>query len=121
MIVCILIIVLALLWLTKETDYFRVRLLIGDMPDPVQRESWDVLKTIALRIPDKQKPFWLKNPDLMEPLCGLAWLENTMHVVPEYKIELINCVHKYTIRSNNASCLRDAFRVYRNPYLKVKV
>ena len=121
MFISICMMVLAFTWMLLETDYLRIRLPIGKIPDNVKRQSWTELKQLAKSLPDKLKPFWLKYPENMIPLCGIDWLENTMHVIPETKIELVNCVHHYTIKSNNSNALRDAFRVYRNPYLKVKL
>lgn len=120
MILSLITIWIAFCWLLRETDYLRIRLPYGKIPDKVKRESWEVIRN-GLRIPEKQQPFWFKHPENMQPLCGLDWLENTMHVIPEVEIQLINHVHKYTIKSENVNALRDAFRVYRNPYLKVKL
>ncbi len=119
MIMALFVIVTAFLWLLHETDCLRVRLPVGET-EPVKRESWEVLKRIAESIPERQKPYWLKHPE-SPPICGWNWIETTMHVVPECKIQLISETARYTIRSQNAAALRDAFRVYRNPYLKVKL
>lgn len=121
MIATIIIVSLALGWLGKETDWLTVRLLIGAEAVIIeyQRKSWEDLEPRG-RL-NKQYPFWLRFPEHMAPLCGLEWLRNTMHVIPEYKIELIGETYKTTIHSHSTDALRDAFRVNRNPRIKVKV
>ncbi len=113
-------------WLMRETNWLRIRLLVGEFPEPdtTVRKSWTELTEIN-HIPHKYQPFWMKYPTLMQPLCGWDWLQNTMHVIPEYKVVLISAHYKSTMTvkacEGAASVLRDAFRVNRNPYLKVRV
>jgi hypothetical protein len=118
MIIALFCIGIALAWLLKETNLLRIHLPVG-AEIKVKRESWDLIKS-RLRIPDKQAPFWYKHPE-SPPICGWNWIETTQHVIPETKIELVTETAKFTIKSDNAAALRDAFRVYRNPYLKVKL
>lgn len=125
-------------WLLYETDWMRVRLPVGIISELPQCRyiSWNDLENLAQAIPDKQKPFWLKHPiniktiwglnnqplgASMEPLCSWEWLKNRLHIIPEYKIELISATSRYTFRTQSIPVLQDAFRVYRNPYLKVKI
>jgi len=119
MLATILIVTIALYWLARESDYLRIRLLAGIEAIQYERKSWDEIKPTCKLT--KQYPFWLRFPEHMSPLCGLDWLENTMHVIPEYKLELVGVGYKTTIHSNNAQALRDACRVNRNPWLKVKI
>lgn len=123
MILSLIIIALAFYWMLWETDYLRVRLLVGAIPQSelLVYKTWDELRETIGIIPNKQKPFWFKYPENMQPLCGLNWLETTEHIVPEYKIVLISESSKITMRTNSIPVLRDCFRVYRNPYIKVKV
>ncbi len=114
-------------WLMRETNWLRIRLLVGELPvlDTTVRKSWAQIKDAAFLIPVKQRPFWMRHPENMQPLCGLDWLQYTMHVIPEYKVVLISEHYKSTMNvkacEGAASVLRDAFRVNRNPHLKVKV
>jgi len=81
MIPSIIIISLAMYWLLLETDCLRIRLMIGE-PVEYERKSWLELKPSTT---NRNDPFWLKFPEHMEPLCGLNWLENTMHVMGDLK------------------------------------
>jgi len=55
------------------------------------------------------------------PIGGWGFAYQYRNFTPEYKIELIAPGSKYTFRTESTAILRDAFRVYRNPYLKVKI
>ena len=94
-------------WMLKESDWLRINL--NYVPEVVIRKSWLELRPLAMSIPEKQKPFWLKNPDMMQPLCGIDWLENTMHVVPEYKFQIkaYNVVHNITLKQADSKILKD--------------
>ena len=111
---------LLLAWLGYETDWFRVRLLFGVYtPDSEhQYATWDKLKPWQIR---KTDATWLRFPDIIAPLTGWDWLKNTMHIIPEYRIELIGETYKTTITSHSTQALGDAFRVNRNPWLRVKL
>jgi len=117
MITTAIIVSLAFSWLAYETDWLRVRLAVGII-DTCQRKSWLELKPWH---PNRQFPFWVRFPSVMSPLCGWDYILNTMHIIPEHKIELITDTAKYTIRSQSAKALGDAFRVYRNPYIKLNL
>lgn len=120
MITAILLIGLALGWLLIETDWLRVQLEYGACVQIIeQRKSWEEIKPTGNL--NKQYPFWLRFPEHMTPLCGREWLENTMHVIPEYKMELVGVGYKTTINSNSTNALRDACRVNRNPYIKINL
>jgi len=119
MIATILIVSLAFYWLLLETDWLRIRLLYGAIAQIIEyRKSWEELKPHDIK---KNHPFWMRFPEHMEPLCGWHWLEETMHIIPDYKIELIGTGYKTTIRSQSTEALRDAFRVNRNPHIKIKM
>ena len=77
-----------LAWLCHETEFLHVRLPVGKIVQSEIRKSWDDLKNNLLSVPERYQPFWYKHPEAMQPLCGLDWLENTMHVIPEYKFEI---------------------------------
>ncbi len=87
MIPSILAILAGLSWLLDETNLMRIRLYTGAIPDHTIRKSWKELIPNLRSIPNRLQPFWYKFPENMQPLCGLDWLENTMHVIPEYKFE----------------------------------
>ena len=107
-------------WLGYETNWFRIRLPIGACT-PVNKcryKTWEQLKPWSIK---KTDATWLRFPEIMAPLTGWDWLKNTMHIIPEYKIELIGATYKTTITSHSAQALKDAFRVNRNPYVKIKL
>ena len=104
MIVMIMGLALAFLWLGYESDWMRVRLLVGQELSP----NWLAFD-------------WSKWKQHIEPICGWDWIQNRYHPIPIYKIELITPTAKYTIRSQSIQALRDAFRVYRNPYIKINL
>ena len=118
MIATIIIILIALYWLGIESNWLTIRLLFGIDTDKHERKTWDELKPCKVY---KNHPFWLRHPSNMSPLCGWDWLEKTMHVVPEYKIELSQPGYKSTMTIRDCEIIKDVFRVYRNPYLKVKL
>ena len=93
----------AFAWLGYESDWMRVRLMVGDLAP-----NWLAFD-------------WSKWKQYMEPICGWDWIQNHYHPTPEYKVVLIGEHSKYTIRSHSVPALRDAFRVYRNPYLKINL
>ncbi len=97
----------AFIWLLKESDWLRINL--AYIPENIVRKSWADLKPLADSIPNSQKPFWLKFPENMSPLCGQEWLENTMHVVPDYKIQIkaYNVTHTITLKQADSKILKD--------------
>ena len=105
--IILLSIIPAFIWLLIESDYLRINL--NYIPEAVIRKSWLELKPLAMSIPDKQKPFWLKYPESMQPLCGQDWLENTMHVVPQYKIQIKawNVTHNITLKQADSRILKE--------------
>ena len=105
MIATIIILSLAFTWLGYETDWMRIRLVVGIESLPPNWLLFD----------------WSKWKRYMIPICGWEWIKCHHHPTPEYKIELIAPSSKYTIKSNCVPALRDAFRVYRNPYLKINL
>jgi len=114
MIAAIIITGMALYWLARETRWFTIRLLVGCEPVIIEyeRKSWKELEPRG-KISMKQYPFWLCFPEHMTPLCGLDWLNNTMHVIPEYKIYMAigGCRYNMTIKKDNV--LKDVMRVNR--------
>ena len=120
MLVCWIIVTIALTWLLYETDWLRVRLPYGKEPDKLKYKTWAELKSGLLQT-KKSDPGWLKFPDICTPLCGWEWLKNTIHIIPENKIVLIREHSKITMQTERMDILRDCFRVWRNPYLKVKL
>lgn len=116
MLITILAIIAALYWLGLESNWLTIRLLADKEPD--NRKTWDELKPYKVY---KNHPFWLRHPDNMTPLCGWDWLNKRTHIIPVYKIELIQPGYKSTMTIRNDSIIKDVFRVYRNPMLKVKL
>lgn len=133
MIPALLVIASAFAWLLYETDFMRIRLLVGldfqigdcciwRLPDEAVTNDMkrELLEMWRDRRVDKIMLGHLRQPNA-QPLGGWGYAYQHRGFQVEYKIELINTHHKYTFRSNDARILRDAFRVYRNPYLKVKL
>ena len=117
MIPIIIVVSLAFLWLGYETDWLRVRL-TGYEESNYPTKTWTELRPSKILRTDVM---WLRYPDSVAPLCGWDWLNKTLHIMPDYSIELIGIGYKTTIHSADASALRDAMRVNRNPYIKIKL
>lgn len=130
MIPTIIIVSLAFLWLGYETRWLTVRLeaytpceygancewRLGDgQVDKTMK--WELLHRWQLRGTEGIR----FDADIIQPLFGWGYAYQFRNFQPEYAIELIGAGYKTTIHSNNASALRDAFRVWRNPYVKVKL
>ncbi len=111
MILALTIIGLAFTWLLVETDFMRIRLIVGRIePELIlQYKAWDMLLSEAQNIPYRQKQFWLKYPELMTAICGNDWLESRQHVIPQYRIELKAWgVHsKVTLKQADSKVLKD--------------
>ncbi len=107
---------MALTWLLYETDWMRVRLPMGiEVPSNGHKfKSWDELKPWNPKF--SQYPMWLTCPDNMSPLCGLDWLENTMHIIPECRMELNHSGVKYNMTIKEPSIMRSVVTALRaNP------
>ena len=130
MIATIIIFSIAFYWLLVETDWLQVRLLAGiscivgtcsdwrladnQVTDDMKRELYNSNGRYGKRHSTGEFVEW------MNPLCGWGFAYQYRNFKPEYKIELIDEHSHYTMRTNNTEILRDAFKVYRNPYTKVK-
>jgi hypothetical protein len=132
MITTILIVGTAFYWLLYETQWLTINLCqwleIGaccqwHLPDSAVDkdmkqellQSWFNTKSV-----DKIMRCHFDLPD-MQPLFGWGYAYQYRNLKPEYKVELIDGTSKVTINSNSQPHLRDAFRVWHNPYIKVKV
>ena len=110
MITTILIFSLSIYWLMIETDWLRVDL-IGALPEiEYQRKPWEELEPRG-KITLKKYPFWLCYPEHMAPLCGRDWLENTIHIIPEYKIELNTGGVHYKMNIKSEGILNQVMKV----------
>ena len=87
MIIGIILILGSFIWLLHEADFLRIRLPIGLEPTPIkyQYKTWEELKPYY---PNKQYPFWVRFPEYMSPLCGWQYVIETMHIIPETRVEL---------------------------------
>ena len=130
MISTIIIVSLALYWLARETDYMRIKLLAGVSCEVGVCCAWrlldsqitdDMKRELRKRSNNGHKLTWGEFKDYIDPLCGWGYAWQFRDFEPEYKIELIAEHSHYTMRTQNVKILKDAFRVYRNPYLKVKL
>ena len=79
---------LAFIWLGYETDWMRIRLPVGEDSKAIvyETKTWQELKPYNPSF--KLYPMWVTLPENMSPLCGWDWLNNTLHIIPIYKIEL---------------------------------
>jgi len=110
------IMVLVFSWLLVETNFMRVRLqvgcsIIGVLTPEYERMSWEEVVSKYMPTANKYQPFWYKYPANMSPLCGLDWLENTMHIIPEYRFELKMNGNRYDMRIKDLSILKEVMKV----------
>ena len=110
MVYSIILVAIAFYWLLKETDYLRVKLPIGAIPvieiaEPIYK-TWQELAPNSYQV-KHWHPFFIRHPEFMNPLCGLDWLENTMHIVPEYKIVLEHSGVKHTMTIQDPSIIKN--------------
>ena len=121
--------VICFTWLLYETDWLRVRLPVGitcelscewRLADSAITEA---MKTELINLSNNGHKLHSQGEfqNNIDPLCGWGYAYQYQHFTPEYKVELIAPGSKYTFRTESTEILRDAFRVYRNPYLKVKI
>lgn len=109
-----LILILAFMWLGYETDWMTVRLPRGLAKLPAQTieyeyRTWQQLDPRNGHKLTKQYPFWLRFPEHMAPLCGWDYLENTPHIIPQYKIEIKahGVTNKVTLKEADSKLLKD--------------
>ena len=126
MIIGLTLILTSFIWLLYETDWMRVRLPVGIICEP----RWYMPDSAVTKVMKQElidlsrngyKRSWGEFKNWMSPLCGWGYAYQYRNFTPEYKVELISDHAKYTFRTSSIPILRDAFRVYRNPYLKVKL
>lgn len=114
MIAAIAILTLAFYWLLRETRYFQVRLLVG-MPVPeetpleLERLSWGVCNS---RYGDIKL-----SPGIDSPLCGLQWLEENTHPIPQAIIDMEAGGVRYHINIKDTVVLKDVLAAmkYKKP------
>lgn len=130
MIISIAILVAAFIWLGYETDWMRVRLELYTPCEYGACCSWrlqdtqvtkDMKQTLFDKSWSKAGNAWGYFKDYHPPLCGWGYAYQYREFYPEYKIELISEGYKQTMRTQSIPILRDAFRVNRNPYIKIKL
>lgn len=114
MIDLIITMLLAFTWLLYETDWMRVRLPVGILPEPIkyQTKTWEELKPWNPTL--KHYPMWVVYPSNISPLCGWDWLKNTAHIIPQYHIELnFGTGYKQTInlKAPSQSIIKEVMKV----------
>ncbi len=126
MIALIATIIMALAWLGYETDWMRVRLPVGVTAPVIElevRKPWDYFKAKIWNPNFKLYPMWLTHPTVMDPICGWDWLENTMHIIPECRIELNHSGVRYNMTIKEPSIMRSVVTALRakpgKPYPKM--
>ena len=114
MITALAIIVLGLAWLARETDRFRIRLLVGAplLPVPAVREvraawftfNWDTWvidpRSVNVRYNLEQNPERILK-SWKEPLCGWDWIRGREHIIPEYRVEFNMAGCRYNMHLNS--------------------
>lgn len=108
MIIPITILVAAFLWLGYETDWMRVRLMVGDYPIP-ELEYVDWLSCFDSLAWDK-----LTYRADIDPICGWNWIKGRLHPLPVYKIELYygnGYRQKITLKNPNGNILKQVIKI----------
>ena len=123
------IILLAFIWLGYETKWLTIRL--GAVAPITHLYLSDSAVTSDMRHELLGVWFGGKAVDKIlrchfdqlgaQPLFGWGFAYQYKDFKPEYKIELLGPGYKTTIVSENTNTLRDAFRVNRNPWIKIKL
>ena len=106
----LLLLIPAFLWLGYETQWLTIRLLVGDLPEPIvefEYKEWDALWDWGA---------WGKitKGAHNEPLCGWDWIKNNLQVVPVYKIELYygnGYRQTMTLKNPAGKILREAIKI----------
>lgn len=101
MIPSIIVILSAFYWLLRETDYLRVRLLVGSDIPPIiiERISWDVCQSRYSRLK--------LSCGVEEPLCGWDWLMNNTHPIPQAIFDLNTGGVRYHFNIKDTVILKD--------------
>ena len=120
MIVLIITIITAFYWLLRETDYMRVRLLVGiELPvieyEEPERIDWD---DCISRYGTDQLQF------ATDPICGWDWLKNNTHPIPQLKVSFTSGGVRYNWDIKDLKILKAAItathtKVKHNGHLKL--
>ena len=136
MIPTILSITLMLYWLLHETDYLRVRLIIGSyqvceigeccqwrLPDCAVTQDMKQELIGSWRNGNKKTNLWLSTLETSDSnlLCGWGYAYQYREFEPEYTVELLRPGYHATMHIKDQTIFKDVMRVYRNPYTKVKL
>jgi len=102
MVTTLLVIASAFYWLLCETDYLRVRLLVGDLPaiPEVERISWGVCQS--------RYPSLKLSCGVEQPLCGWDWLKNNTHPIPQVDVSFSSGGVRYHWHIEDCNILKDA-------------
>lgn len=129
MIVSLIVIALAFTWLLYESDWMRVRLLVGAIPElePVERIRLYRHNNYFTRSDGTYSAFdkyadTVLSAGIEEPVCGWDWLIGRDHPLVEYGFELIawGCKHTLTVNPDAhkgqivKECCKVAFAKPRN-------
>lgn len=130
----ILIIALSFTWLLYETRCLTIRLPRWELCPVGACCEWrltDSAVTDDMKIELRKQWFGHSNTKADkilrshlwqgQPLFGWGYAYQYQNFRPPYEVQLITGTSKFTAHSTNMRDLRDAFRVWRNPYLKIKL
>ena len=127
-------ITLSVYWLLRETDYLRVRLLVGEyclvgdscqwrLPDSAVDFGMKVELLKQWRNGNKKTNLWLSTLETSDSnlLCGWGYAYQYREFEPEYTVELLRPGYHATMHIKDQTIFKDVMKVFRNPYLKVKI
>ncbi len=103
MVPALAIIILALTWLGRETEWLRLQLLVGapalSAPDtPEVRAAWD---TFDWRTMQFFTYSYGSGVVWKVPLCGWDWITGREHIIPEYDVEFSAAGCRYKMHLNS--------------------
>ena len=131
---CLFVIALALLWLFRESDWLRLRMVVGAVvtscpwaPHPTHRLCYQWFDrdgkptnaagqgSITLtRENFKGYPF---SPGIDTPLCGWEWIEGRPHPRADYRITIVawGITHRIALANDNPTAMKTLFTAALKP------
>jgi len=111
MITGIALMAISFLWLLYESNFLRIRLLVGvesiELPIELEYKAWDEFDWTG----------WEKLTfQATEPICGWGWVKSHQHPVPVYNIELKINGSKQTITNAAPQALGEVMKIYRQAH-----
>ena len=130
MISTIIIVSLALYWLARETDYMRIKLLVGVSCEVGACCAWrlldnyvteDMRQELRRRSNNGHKLTWGEFKDYIDPLCGWGYAYQYSNFKPPVSLELVTGHSKITVTNcTDIKAINEVIRVYKNPFAGLK-